>query len=123
MTNDELKRFFGLRVQALRRRRGLTQEELAEAIGRSVDTISNIERGFSSTRIETAQTIADTIGVSLSELFELDESAGDRGREHRQAMERVIQRIKPFSPKTIMIIANILDNIVDLSENIPKGAK
>jgi len=52
MDADELKRRFGKRVQGLREAQGLTQEQLAARIQRSVDTVSNIERG--ATRIEVA---------------------------------------------------------------------
>jgi len=44
MDAEELKRRFGKRVQGLREAQGLTQEQLAARIQRSVDTVSNIER-------------------------------------------------------------------------------
>lgn len=108
MTSDELKRLFGVRVQALRRRRGLTQEELAEAIGKSVDTISNIERGFSSTRIETAQAIAQTVGVTLAELFEFEEHPGNRDRERRKAVEGIVDMLSDQDEEAIHAVAQIL---------------
>ena len=69
MDAGELKRRFGRQVQALRDAKGLTQEQLAERIGRSVDTVSNIERGVNATRIEVAYQIAVELGVSLPDLF------------------------------------------------------
>ena len=69
MDAEELKQRFGKRVQMLRRQRNMTQEKLAEAIDRSTDTVSNIETGRLSTRIDTAMKLAQTLGVSLSELF------------------------------------------------------
>jgi transcriptional regulator with XRE-family HTH domain len=120
MTNDELKRLFGVRVQALRRRRGLTQETLAEAIGRSVDTISNIERGFSSTRIETAQAIAEAVGVTLPELFEFDQAWGSRDREHRRAVEQIVRLTEPLSSEAITRISEAIKAIIALSTAIAK---
>jgi len=67
---DDFQRRFGRRVRELRKTKGLTQEQLAEAIGRSVDTISNIERGSSLTRISTAAELARTLAVSLPAMFE-----------------------------------------------------
>lgn len=61
-------RSFGRRLQALRRERGLTQEQLAELIDRSVDTISNIERGIAQPSYETLRRIADGFGISLGNL-------------------------------------------------------
>jgi len=69
MDADELKRRFGKRVQGLREAQGLTQEQLAARIQRSVDTVSNIERGVNATRIEVAFQIATELGVRLPDLF------------------------------------------------------
>jgi DNA-binding XRE family transcriptional regulator len=84
MTYEEMIQLFGLKVQTHRCRRGLTQEGLAEAISKSVDTISNLERGISSTRMETALDIANVPGVTLAELFDADGGVNNRNREHRK---------------------------------------
>lgn len=76
MDSGELKRKFGRRVQGLREAKGLTQEQLADRIGRSVDTVSNIERGVNATRIEVAHQIAVELDVDLPRLFDFDESTG-----------------------------------------------
>jgi transcriptional regulator with XRE-family HTH domain len=65
----------GRRVKALRKDRKLSQEDLAELIGRSVDTVSNIERGFSSTRLSTAFEIAEALKVRFNDLFDWVEAA------------------------------------------------
>lgn len=69
MDSAELKRRFGRQVQGLREAKGLTQEQLADRIGRSVDTVGNIERGVNATRIEVAYQIATELGVRLPDLF------------------------------------------------------
>ena len=92
MDIDTFKRQFGLRIQSHRRRHHLTQEDLAERINRSTDTVSNIERGVSSTRIETAFHIAEVLGVPLIELFDVGQ-AGPVDRERRQLIERLLERI------------------------------
>ena len=69
MDSGELRRRFGRHVQGLREAKGLTQEQLADRIGRSVDTVGNIERGVNATRIEIAHRIATELGVGLSDLF------------------------------------------------------
>ena len=72
MDATELKRRFGKHVQGLREAKGLTQEQLADRIGRSVDTVSNIERGVNATRIEVAYQIASELGVRLPDLFDFE---------------------------------------------------
>lgn len=73
MGSGELKRLFGRRIQGLRESKGLTQEQLAERIGRTVDTVGNIERGINGTRIEVAYLIATELGVRLPDLFAFEE--------------------------------------------------
>ncbi|MEL3891702.1 helix-turn-helix transcriptional regulator [Ferrovibrio sp. MS7] len=60
----------GRRIKALRKERKLSQEDLAEIIGKSVDTVSNIERGFSSTRLSTVFEIAEALKVGFIDLFD-----------------------------------------------------
>ena len=72
-------------MRALRKAKNQTQEELAEAIGRSVDTISNIERGASATKLTTSAKLAQALSVPLQDLYELEEasvsSAASRDRQ------------------------------------------
>lgn len=100
MESDELKRLFGQRLQSLRRSKGMTQEQLADASDKSVDTISNIERGFSNTRIETAYAIASALGVNLAELYEFGlPNVGDKAK--RVAVQRLVQLVEGENPETI----------------------
>ena len=75
MDSAELKRRFGRQVQRLREAKGLTQEQLADRIGRSVDTVGNIERGVNATRIEVAYQIATELDVRLPDLFTFNDSS------------------------------------------------
>lgn len=74
----ELKKQIGIRVRAARRQRGLTQEQLAERVERTVAAISNIERGSSLPTLATLDTIARRLEVPLRDLFE--ETRNGRGR-------------------------------------------
>jgi transcriptional regulator with XRE-family HTH domain len=108
MESDELKRLFGLRVQGLRRRVGMTQQQLAEAIGKSLDTVSNVERGVSSTRIETMAKIATVLGVSLAELFELDVPVS-RDKETRKAVERLVRLVDGENAEAIETLTKMAE--------------
>lgn len=54
------------------RLRNISQEALADAVGRSVDTISNLERGATLTRLETIIEIARALSVEPFELIRDD---------------------------------------------------
>lgn len=59
----------GQRIQQARRNRGMTQEQLAEAVGLTPAHISVIERGAKPTKITNFVAIANTLGVSADELL------------------------------------------------------
>lgn len=53
----------------LRKRRNLTQPELAEAIDRSVDALSNLERGISLPNFETLERLSAVLDVPVRDFF------------------------------------------------------
>lgn len=59
----------GLAFAEVRRERGLTQEELSLATGVHRNYIGGIERGERSPTVEKIATLAQALGVSLSDLF------------------------------------------------------
>ena len=67
---ENLNQLVGIRIQTLRKLRGLTQEQLAEAIGKTVETISNIERGKKLPGLATLNDIKTALKVHLSELID-----------------------------------------------------
>jgi transcriptional regulator with XRE-family HTH domain len=66
---EEAKQLFGNRVQVLRKERGITQEQLAEFINKSVEHISYIERGERAPSFETMLDIAEALKVSVPYLM------------------------------------------------------
>jgi len=82
----DIKRRVALRIRTIRKARGLTQEDLASKIDRSVDTISAIERGVNLPTYDTLEKLAEGLGLPLAELFEQD--AEDSPRRLR-AMARL----------------------------------
>lgn len=68
--SEDLKLRIGRRVRALRERRGLTQEQLAEGIDRSVETVGNIERGKTLVALDALERIALCLQVPISEFFD-----------------------------------------------------
>ena len=69
---SQLREKFGQRVRWLRSEHALTQEQLAERAGISVDFLSLIERGKSSPSFENLDELADALEVSVAELFNFE---------------------------------------------------
>jgi len=76
-----MKRIIGLRVREARKAAGLTQVALAERLGRTVESISNLERGKSLPSLEGLAAIADALGWRLPDLLSgIEAEAPDRER-------------------------------------------
>jgi transcriptional regulator with XRE-family HTH domain len=70
---QNLKLLLGRRIAELRRAAKLTQENLAEKTGYSVDFISLVERGVNAPSVEHLPDFAVALGVSLKDLFDFEE--------------------------------------------------
>lgn len=76
----------GQDIRALRKARGLTLQELADAVGRSVGWLSQIERGQTAPSIPDLGRIAEAVGVTISFFFRsASRSAAERGVIQRAA--------------------------------------
>ena len=64
-----LQTLLGSNVRRLRSARGLTQSALADAIERSKDLVSRIERGSSAPSFETLESLAAALDVPVAALF------------------------------------------------------
>ena len=65
-----LKRLFGQRLQQIREMRGMTQEELAEAMGvADARTIRYWESGRNSPNIAKLEPLAKVLGVKSADFF------------------------------------------------------
>jgi transcriptional regulator with XRE-family HTH domain len=71
-----LQRKLGQRIAELRRQRKLTQEQLAEALGCSVEFISLVERGVNSPTVAGLEKFAKVLKVQVNELFVFEEKKG-----------------------------------------------
>jgi transcriptional regulator with XRE-family HTH domain len=65
-----LKKNFGKKVQTLRVEGGITQEQLADAVGVTIESISNIERGIHGPKFDKLEKIAQVLGVAVKDLFD-----------------------------------------------------
>ena len=67
-------RELGLKIAYYRRLRGMTQEQFAEAIGRSVSFVSQIEANNAAevkgVSLETLFLMSEKLGISMARLFE-----------------------------------------------------
>jgi len=65
----ELQRKFGTKLKQLREANHITQDELADRIGRSSSFISSLERGVDAPSFDTLEKLASALEIDVIELF------------------------------------------------------
>jgi transcriptional regulator with XRE-family HTH domain len=62
-------RELGLRIREVRRTKGLTQEQAAEALGMLAPNYARIEQGRANVTVDTLVRVANALGVPVGKLF------------------------------------------------------
>ena len=65
----DITRLVGTNIRTARRARGLSQWQLAERSGLSVEFIGKVERGTMSPSLESLHQMAEALGLPLPDLF------------------------------------------------------
>lgn len=103
----DIKKELGEKVKRLRKRRGLTQEQLAELIEISPRNLSNIEQGITFAKAETLEKIIKALNISTQELF-----ANDHIKTNSEFMEQInlyLTRIKDDNSKLELVYKILRD--------------
>ncbi|MEO8608205.1 MAG: helix-turn-helix domain-containing protein [Chloroflexota bacterium] len=77
MNHQEARRRWSLRLRNIRKQKNITQEQLAELIGKSTEHISFLERGERSPSFEVIVDIANALDVPVSNLMNMEEPTSD----------------------------------------------
>jgi transcriptional regulator with XRE-family HTH domain len=86
-----LPKTLGADLRALRRTRGLTLQQLADRLGRSVGWLSQVERDLSAPSITDLRHLADSLEVAVSTLARHEATVGpEAGRIVRHGTRRPI---------------------------------
>ena len=80
----------GKRIQSIRERKDLTQEQLEEKTGVNTKYISAIERGQKNVTIKTLEKLAKGLDVELYQLFLISEEVGSE-RAVKKVLEALIE--------------------------------
>lgn len=68
-----LKKIFGNNLKYYRKRKGLTQQEIADVTGLNRVYISEVERGRKNITIDVMETISTKMDIKISKMFEVRE--------------------------------------------------
>lgn len=104
----QLPTLFGKNVRNCRKARKLTQEQLAERVDVSMETIGKIERGVAAPTFATAERIAEALGVPVAVLFGASEAeavSGERGR----LINRIGQLLSRMNDDQLFRVTRIIE--------------
>jgi transcriptional regulator with XRE-family HTH domain len=102
----DLRRRFGNLVAAHRRRRGFTQQHLANLTSMSADMISRIETGGTGVTFPTIEKLARALQVDAAELFIHDPSPGS---DRRPVMIDLTARLAKLDDDDLGWAADLLE--------------
>jgi transcriptional regulator with XRE-family HTH domain len=94
----------GQRIRILRDSRGLTQSELAGLTRKSVETISNIERGRTIPSVRTLAHLAEILQVELIALFDTRQPSTATGSNAEFG-----PRLRALSEDDIQLVSDFID--------------
>lgn len=98
-----LKTIIAARIRTARKARHLTQADLAEKVGRTVEAISNIERALSLPPLDLLDRLASVLGLELVDLLTPISETG--AAAERAALEMQIRLIASELPQDRLRIA------------------
>ena len=108
----DLKQHIGSKVRAERRRLGLTQEQLAERVGKAVETISNIERGHAYTGLETLEKLSTAMNAPIVSFFEGADEARTRSRERAELENELGVVVQELTKRELRIVTQLAKSLV-----------
>lgn len=106
-----LRHHVGRRIKDLRRAADLTQEDLAERIGKAVQSISAIERGEYNPSFETLEALAEVFNVAPAYLFPSG-PIGKRKSAKDDTLAAISAGATQLSPGDAELVRVIIDAIL-----------
>jgi len=103
---SDLRKRFGRLLAAHRRRRGFTQEALAEAADVSPDTIAKIEIGATGARFPVIERLAIALDIDPAELFTTEVQGG---AIRRGVFAEISTRLALLTEGDLVWVKNLLD--------------
>ncbi len=106
----DIKKELGEKIKRLRKKRGLTQERLAELVDISPRNLSNIEVGISFVKAETLEKIIDALNVTTEELFSNDHIKSNI--ELIREIDKMVDLVKDDN-KTLEKVYRVLKSLME----------
>ncbi len=100
----EILKIFGKRLRSLRRAKDMTQEQVAERAGLSLQSVGEIERGRGNPTLVNVERLSDALDVELTELFDL----GDVKMTREQAVQEILARLEGATEEQVRALLTMV---------------
>ena len=107
MKHDNFIKNLGQAVQFFRQKNNLTQEQLAVKIDKSEDTVSYIERGKISAKLDTLLDICEIFDISIIDLFQF-ETISHTTKPKAEYINEILKIMAELSEDEVQICKNIV---------------
>ncbi len=109
---NKLSKIIGLNIKLLRRKKGLSQEKLADEAGLHRTYVGKVERGEKNLTIQTLFELTSSLDVSLEEFFSLvDSSLSPRDKTYKDSQFIAENTTSDYSP---------IHELIDIMQNANK---
>lgn len=102
----------GRKIQKAREERGLTQAELAQALGITQAGLSNYELGKRRIYLHQIERIAEILGKDIGYFTSLSEAAEQNAESSQSLREAVLERIAGLSDEDLAHVKLFVDFLV-----------
>ena len=101
----KLTKNFGKRLKEIRKRKGLSQQQLAELVGmESTNNISKLESGEQLPKKENLEKICEVLNVDVKELFDFGHL-----KNRSEIIKEIIQVLDKLALKDLQYFKRIID--------------
>lgn len=115
MKNNNFATNLGNRIRELRKNKGMSQLELAYDMDMSMNTISGIELGKISPKIDTLKKIAQKLDVDLAEFFDFN-MPSPKDKAIRKKIEEITRKLLPQDKEFLELVSNNIDILIKIRE-------
>ena len=105
--SGDLKSHIGARIKQARKAKKFTQAEVADRLGKAVETISNIERGASWTSLEMLENMSKLLDERVEVFFEGYVRAKQKSRSRLQLEAELAMLLRDLDEDKLRVVRDL----------------
>ncbi len=109
--SGDLKSHIGARVKLARKAKKLTQAEVADQLGKAVETMSNIERGASWTSLEMLENLSKLLGERVEFFFEGYARVRRKSRSRLQLEAELAALLRDLTEDQLRVVRDVATSL------------